>query len=93
MNTTSMCPACLADLPAGYPYDHVAIDEALGCHPDWARPLYRALTVDERGELVRVALSRGFTINALTRRFGQSCARLRQLAALPAPATTERIAA
>ena len=30
MNTTTeLCPACLTELPADYPYDHVAIDQAL----------------------------------------------------------------
>lgn len=30
MNDPNLCPACLAELPEDYPYDHVRIDRALG---------------------------------------------------------------
>lgn len=89
MNLTELCPSCLDELPADYPHDHVAIDLALTCHRDRARPRFRSLSRADRGELVRVALARGWTINALYLPYGRSVAGLRALAA----ATNGRLAA
>lgn len=91
--TAELCPTCLIELPAGYPFDHAAIDQALNCHPDWARARFRALTLDDRGELVRIALARGAKLNALYRRFGVSPAWLRRLASRPSATADKQVAA
>jgi hypothetical protein len=78
MNPTMLCPACLAELPADYPFDHVVIDRALTSQPERLATMRR----QERREVLLTGLARGMTITALTRHFGWSTRQLRAL--LPA---------
>src|SRR5687768_11286343 len=78
MNYPTLCPACLTELPADYPYDHVAIDAALGRRPD----LFRRMDRDEKTETVLTGLSRGMSVNRIALWFGWANADLRLL--LPA---------
>lgn len=50
--TATLCPGCATELPAGYPYDHVAIDRALAGQ--------LTITGDTRNEAIRVAERRGW---------------------------------
>lgn len=59
---TQLCPSCLDELPAGYPYDHVLIDRALAGN----RAAWFAMNDDERGETVRVGLAHGRTYTQLS---------------------------
>lgn len=68
MNVPDLCPACCTELPADYPFDHVAIDLALDDQP----ALFRQMTRPERAELILVALSRGMNINQIALRFGRT---------------------
>jgi hypothetical protein len=56
----TICPACCQELPPGYPYDHVAIDQALAGR--------RLLHGDELAEAIRVAARRGLTHFGISRR-------------------------
>jgi hypothetical protein len=56
----TICPACCQELPPGYPYDHVAIDQALAGH--------RRVYGDELTEAIRVAARRGLTHFDISRR-------------------------
>jgi hypothetical protein len=56
----TICPACCQELPPGYPYDHVAIDQALAGR--------RLLHGDELAEAIRVAARRGLTHFDISRR-------------------------
>jgi len=71
MNELIICPACLSELPDDYPYDHVAIDRAVAGD----RPLFVAMSTEERSEVVSTGLSRGATlldlVNLLSWPFGQ----------------------
>lgn len=58
--TATLCPACCQDLPPGYPYDHVAIDQALAGQ--------RTLHGDELREAIRVAARRGLTHHEISKR-------------------------
>ena len=53
-----ICPACLIELPAGYPFDHVAIDRAAGGD----RALFVDMPSDLRREVVITALARGSSL-------------------------------
>lgn len=68
---TELCPACLTELPADYPYDHVAIDQAL------AGRRIKLANDAERGEAVRIGVAHGMTLNqvALRLRIAHSVAR------------------
>lgn len=58
-----ICPACLTELPAGYPYDHVAIDRA----GRGDRNLFTTMPTAERREVVIAALARGVRLTDLAR--------------------------
>lgn len=58
---TDICPACLVELPADYPFDHVAIDRAIAGD----RAVFRALPEDEQREAVVTALARGTSLRDL----------------------------
>jgi hypothetical protein len=75
VNDINLCPACLEDLPADYPFDHVAIDLALGDRPE----LFTAMSMDERTETVRIGLARGLTLSHLSERFRSSWAQMQLL--------------
>jgi hypothetical protein len=49
----TICPACCQELPPGYPYDHVAIDQALAGQ--------RLLHGDDLPEAIRVGRRRGLS--------------------------------
>lgn len=57
MKPPTLCPLCLAELPADYPYDHVAVDLALAGN----RAAWRGMLPDERAETVRTGIRRGRT--------------------------------
>jgi hypothetical protein len=61
MTITDLCPACLAELPADYPFDHVLIDRALSSQPH----LFRTMSHSERTEVVLTGLARGRSLNGL----------------------------
>jgi hypothetical protein len=56
-----MCPGCLAEIPVGYPYDHVGIDRVLSGD----RALFDRMGVDEQAEAVAAGLARGMTLRDL----------------------------
>lgn len=56
-----LCPSCLNELPAGYPYDHVAIDRALRGD----RTTFAAMSTAERAETVITGLARGIDLGRL----------------------------
>jgi hypothetical protein len=58
---TDICPACLAELPAGYLFDHVAIDRAAGGD----RALFARMQEAERREVVTTTLARGAGLHNL----------------------------
>jgi hypothetical protein len=78
MTMPELCAACLTELPAGYPYDHVAIDLAL----TGRRDLFKAMTAGERREVVLTGLARGLTLNIITTRLNWTYGRIQEL--LPA---------
>lgn len=75
MTVPRLCPTCLTELPEDYPFDHVAIDLALGRRPE----LFATLARDERVEVVRIGLERGRTLGQLSRHFGWSYADMQAL--------------
>ena len=75
MNHTTLCPACLADLPDDYAFDHVAIDRALTSQPE----LIDVMARPEQREVVVVGFTRGMTITCLTRHFRWTSTRIRNL--------------
>jgi hypothetical protein len=78
MNPTTLCPACLDELPGDYPYDHVAIDRALTSQPG------RLAGMDpcERREVILTGLARGMSVTRLAHHFTTATAKIRAL--LPA---------
>jgi hypothetical protein len=78
MNISTLCPACLTELPDNYPHDHVVIDRALSNEPERFATMRRAA----RREVVLTGLARGLTITALSRHLGCAGRSLRDL--LPA---------
>jgi hypothetical protein len=78
MTTITLCPACLAELPDDYPYDHVVIDRVLTTQPE----LLSGMTRRERREVVVTGLTRGMSISALSVRLNRAVKYLREL--LPA---------
>lgn len=55
MKVPTLCPACLTELPASYPYDHVAIDRAAGGD----RTAFAAMSAGEKREVVVTGLAHG----------------------------------
>jgi hypothetical protein len=62
MNTITVCPACLMQLPDGYPYDHVAIDRVLSGD----RILFAAMSRAEKQQVVITGLARRRSLRDLT---------------------------
>jgi hypothetical protein len=70
-----LCPRCLTELPAGYPYDHVAVDYALaGNHA-----VYTAMGQAERREVVHAGRAQGLSDNAIGIRVGRNRTHIRRL--------------
>lgn len=82
MNPVDLCPRCLAELPAGYPYDHVAIDQALAGN----RKVFSAMDDDERREVIQYARRTGMTDFAISARLHRSLASIRAIASDTPPA-------
>jgi hypothetical protein len=80
MDLPDLCPACLAELPAGYDGDHVRIDRAIGGDIG----LFRSMPVAEQAEVITTAISRGHTWHGLSQRFLIGAERLRAIAGYPA---------
>lgn len=74
-STTTLCPACLTELPDDYPYDHVAIDRVLTSEPD----RLARMSNGEQREVVLTGLARGMTVTALATRLNRGVRRLREL--------------
>lgn len=70
---TELCPACLTELPADYPYDHVAIDAALG-----GRRVKLAGNA-EKAEAVRIGMARGRSLTWVAARLRLTYTDARQL--------------
>lgn len=68
MNPPTLCPACLAELPDEYPYDHVEIDRALAGQA----ALFRRMSPDQQAEVVRTGLARGRSYASMSRLFMRS---------------------
>jgi DNA-binding NarL/FixJ family response regulator len=77
-----LCPACLTELPAGYPYDHVAIDQALAGN----RQVFSAMDDDERREVIQYGRRTGMTDFAISARLHRSLAFIRAVASGTPPA-------
>jgi DNA-binding CsgD family transcriptional regulator len=75
MSLPTLCPACLETLPAGYEFDHVAVDLALDDRPE----LFAGMSHDERAEVVRTGLARGLNATQMSRRFHTSVAQIHAL--------------
>lgn len=70
-----LCPRCLTELPADYPYDHVAIDYALaGNHA-----VFTAMGQAERREVVRAGRALGLSDNIIAVRLGRNRTDIRRL--------------
>ncbi|MEV6493072.1 hypothetical protein AB0M20_31285 [Actinoplanes sp. NPDC051633] len=78
MNTPTLCPACLCELPDDYPFDHIAIDRALTDEPRLFARMPRA----ERIETVLTGLRRNLSMSTIAARLRCNVDRLRAL--LPA---------
>jgi hypothetical protein len=61
----NLCPSCLADLPADYPYDHVETDQALTSRPD----LFTRMDRVQRVDTVIAGLAKGMTLNQIALHF------------------------
>lgn len=59
-----LCPACLAELPPDYPYDHVRIDRAISGDAD----LFKSMPDDERREVITTGRERGLSDYAISKR-------------------------
>jgi hypothetical protein len=81
MTEIDMCPNCLAELPAGYPYDHVAIDQALAGN----RAVFDAMDDGERREVVEYARRIGMSDFAISTRLRCSVATVRNIAGAGKP--------
>jgi hypothetical protein len=68
MSLPDLCPGCLAELPADYPFDHVRIDRALA----GGRAMFRSMEADEQREVIRTGRERGLSDSAMARAFGLS---------------------
>lgn len=79
MTTPDLCPHCLDELPADYPYDHVAVDKAVAGDTR----IFRAMTRDEQREVIRTGRARGLTITALSVKLGRSTTDLHDLMGEP----------
>lgn len=81
MEPPTLCPHCLTELPADYPYDHVAIDLALTTRPH----LYTTMRRHEKHETVRTALERGWTLTDLSRHLNRGYNTIKIAAQPPQP--------
>ena len=81
-----LCPACLIELRAGYPYDHVRIDRALAGNAG----LFRSMDSDEQREVVRTGRDRGLSVTALGVRLAKSTTDIHNLLGEPTPARAPR---
>lgn len=75
MTMPDLCAACLTELPAGYPYDHVAIDLAL----TGRRDLFEAMDAGERREVVLTGLGRKVSLWEISRRLDWPYGHLQEL--------------
>jgi hypothetical protein len=88
MTIVDLCPACLTELPADYPFDHVAIDQALSTRPR----LFTTMDAAERAETLRVGTDRGMGLVDLARQFGADRHDIRALIPLDVVPQAERSA-
>jgi hypothetical protein len=68
MNIPELCPSCLTELPDGYAFDHVLIDRTLDGNPQH----FRAMSLEERREVIRTGRARGLSDNAIAVRVGST---------------------